>query len=286
METKTLQKALARVGYIARQPELLAVLSALRGSGKAFLLEGAPGCGKTALAEAVAKLTGAPLVFHQCHAWTDDQELFVGIDVASAVAGEADHVRQDGVLAHAAKLSQDKGTDFVVVCLDEIDKCSERTEALLLDWLQSGRVPVAPGVHVQTDLSKVLVFFTSNDQRALGDAFMRRVRRVRMQPLPVKVLDSIVVKRTGAPQGLVTVVSKAARDIAQSEGNVALSLQEIAYCVTDILASAGSVKDVYLILAQWAARTSEGAGKAKDHKMGAAIWGEVNLARGKGKQTA
>jgi MoxR-like ATPase len=110
---------LVNVGYSAGREVLLAVLGALNllssGQPGILLITGAPGVGKTFLAESLAKALNANLVYGLLHSWSDDQELFSGIDVASAVAGDAGNVRQPGLLARAAELSQ---RSLTILCLD------------------------------------------------------------------------------------------------------------------------------------------------------------------------
>lgn len=285
MNMKKLQEveviAAMRGCYHFRREEELALKSMLlqRDGARVMLLEGQPGTGKTFLPECLAQKCELELVFDQFHAWTDSDQLFVGVDVSSAVAGDAANVRQDGVLAQVARLSADASLERpIVLVLDEIDKAPERVEYLLLDWLQSGRVPVAPGVQLETKLSNVLVFITSNAVRQLGDALMRRVRRVRLQPLPVAVVDEIVNKATGAPGGVCKIARKAAYDVAESEQTFC-SPQELIRLVDELLSVCESVDDVRLSLAGWAAKTTAGAEHARGSKFAPALWSEVKKAQ-------
>lgn len=274
--TSDMHRDLAAHGYVARRPELLALagLEAQADGARVLLLQGAPGVGKTALASAYAAARGARLIYALLHSWSDDQELFAGVDVVAAVAGDAERVHRPGVLAVAASASVQAD---VVVCLDEIDKAPERVEALLLDVLQTGRVPVRPGEHLQVDLARTTWVLTSNDARPLGDALLRRCRRVRMQPLPADVCDEIVRDRCpSVPPAVVPTAAKAARAVARGEGNDALSIQEIVRVVEAIWQTAETADDVREILAQLALREGGVVGEAGRV---AAVWGEVCAAR-------
>lgn len=268
---------LAAHGYEPRPEEAAAVRAMLRpnGSIRAALLEGPPGCGKTALAEAVASALSARLVYAMLHSWSDDQELFSGVDVAAAVEGDAARVRQPGVLAIAAEAS---ANGLCVVCLDEVDKVQERTENLLLDFLQTGRVPVRPGLHLAARPENLLVFLTSNGQRDLSDALLRRVRRVRMRPLPTDTVVRLVAARAGVSVGFARCLVKAARAVAESESNANLSLQEMCHLAGDIWHVAGDIAEAREYLAQWAARTAAGAQAARKADL-APAWAEVITAR-------
>lgn len=60
---KSWEKKLEEAGYITRRPEILALQGLLRkrnGSARVMLVQGEPGAGKTAFAEAVAKRSQSP----------------------------------------------------------------------------------------------------------------------------------------------------------------------------------------------------------------------------------
>lgn len=236
---------------------------------------GPPGCGKTRRAEMAARDSGAALVYYQCHSWTDADELFVGVDVAAAVAGDASNVRQDGVLTRAARLSQ-RGP--VVLVLDELDKAPERAEALLLDYLQSGRAPFAPGHHVQANLDNLEVYITSNNVRPLSDALLRRGRRVWMRPLTAEMVEQIALDQTGAPAGVIATLRKAAWAVAAAEDRDHVTVAEFVPLVLEVL-EAQSIDDIRDALAGWAARTEAGAAYALRCKESAPVWAELQVSR-------
>jgi MoxR-like ATPase len=261
-----------------------ALLGQIGGGARAILVTGAPGTGKTALAEAIASDYGAVFLYALLHSWSGADDLFAGISVPAAVAGDAANVTQPGVLALAAEASQTH--QLVVVCLDELDKAPESVEALLLDWLQSGRVPVKPGQHLQTRLERVLVVITSNGQRPHTEALIRRCRRLRMEPLPQPLRVELAAARSGAPKGVVALIDKACQAIAQAEGNSALSLQEIANACREIWAVCESAQEVGEALACWAARSDETVqvmNTSQLRKLCGSIWGEILVARRAGQ---
>lgn len=248
-------KAMQSYGYVFRKTEELAILGLTAQTGmKALLLEGAPGAGKTFLAETYARALGLPLLSTQFHEWTDADELFVGVNVTAAVAGEASNVRQDGVLAAAARKSEEGP---VVLLLDEIDKAPERVENLLLDALQSGRVPVAPGVHLKMNPENVVVFATSNAARPLSQALLRRFRRVQIQPLAATTMDQLVHRETGVRMDVCTAVRKIATATAEKDSAVATS-QEVCNAVREAMKIASDADDLIEILCGWLARGPAG----------------------------
>jgi MoxR-like ATPase len=259
-----------------------ALLSQQGGGARALLVTGAPGTGKTALAEHIASANGAPFFYALLHSWSGADDLFAGINVPAAVAGDAERVHQPGILALVAEASHQH--PLVVVCLDELDKAPDSVEALLLDWLQSGRVPVRPGEHLTTRLDRVLVVITSNGQRPHTDALLRRCRRLRMPPMADDLRVRLAQERSGAPVGMVRLLDRACQLVARAEGNEALSLQEISHACREAWEVATSAEEVAEVLRAWAARTDEGAvavDSAEVRRLVAAIWGEIMAARRK-----
>ncbi len=280
-------KDLRSVGYYARRSDALALATALscnieHGGSRAMLLSGPPGTGKSAFAKAVAELRGAAFFYYQCHSWSDSDELFSGVNITAAVAGDSESVHQPGVLAAVAEASHSKK---VVLLLDEIDKTQERTEALLLAWMETGLVPTSPTDRLQTNLETVTIIITSNDQRPLSDALLRRASRVWMNPLPLNTQLELLMERTGIKfKGVVGLLWKLARAVAAEEGNGSLSIQEGHRFIESCWNWAKSNDDIKELASQWAARTSKGRESIlsdKHNNMVNAAWAELVRARGR-----
>lgn len=241
-----MEKQLSSQGYYAT-PEVAhgcRMLLAARDHGipAVALLTGPPGAGKTALGEAMARAIGARHMYHMCHAWTDADELFVGVHVPAAVAGCAEQVERPGVLAQIAEASHHED---VVLVLDEIDKAPEHVEALLLDWLQSGRVAVGPCRHLTTRVDRLVVLLTSNGMRQHTAALISRCRRMHISPIPAAIAADIVSQRYGWPARLVRAVAKAGEFLRQFDpsGGTPVVVRELARAACEIM-HAGCAEDV------------------------------------------
>jgi len=179
------RERLAEAGYVA-DPALATTLALAEQLGRPLLLEGEAGVGKTAVAQALARLHGSRLIRLQC---------YEGLDLQSAVY-EWDYQRQllairlleaegrAGQDAEAAIFSERyllrrplleaiSEAEPPVLLIDEIDRADEEFEAYLLEVLSEFQVTV-PELGTLRAASRPRVLLTSNATRELSDALRRR----------------------------------------------------------------------------------------------------------------
>lgn len=266
------------MNYYMRHPEKIAftMMSERRDecTAKVLILSGPPGTGKTAFGEYLAESLAAEVVYFLCHHWVTEEELFLGIDVGRVAAGveRPEDAYRPGALLRAIEASQ-RGP--VVLILDEIDKAPERAEALLLDFLQTGRVHGPRGEVWQSDLSRLFVVITTNGLRPLMEATQRRGFRVEMQFLPPAVEADILRKDTGAKTGVIRAVVRMA-GIVRAHGDSSPSLQEMRNLL-DSLRYAADAADVANLITGWLVKEPADA-EALKREFGnpaAALWGEM-----------
>lgn len=276
MTPSTLSDVLADVGYVAPAGVSVAVCAALSGQATqlpALLVTGEPGTGKSALALALARVLEAKLIALQAHAWTDADELVLGVSVPAAVAGDAENVALPGALTRALRASQ---AGPVVLFLDELDKAPERTEHLLLRFLQERLVTLPGGEEVRAGPHLLLVVATSNGTRSHGEALLRRCARVRVGFLPEAQEVQLVCGWTGVSETVVRAVRKLAHPVAERDGQ-RLTAQELRSCV-DGLIVCDNYEHLADLLAAYAARGPKGAAYLKTREtlnLVRGVWGTV-----------
>ncbi len=166
-------------------PELVnAVNLAIFLEKRPLLLKGEPGCGKTRLAEAVAYELGLPLVtwyikstsrardglytYDAVKRLHDAQLVRMGKKSQANVDNLNDYIKE-GALGEAFKKEQ-----RTVVLIDEIDKADIDFPNDLLRELDEQKFTIDETGEVVAAEYPPIVFVTSNDEKDLPDAFLRR----------------------------------------------------------------------------------------------------------------
>lgn len=205
------QDGLPRSVHVIDDKSILAVNAALV-TGRPLLVRGEPGTGKSQLARAAAQALGRAFVQHAVDSRTETRDLLWTQDAVARLAeaqlvGSLPSPTQESVdrcMAienfihpgplwwafdwHSAseqakrvrksppatppKWTMEQG---VVVLIDEIDKADSAVPNGLLDALGHGRFDVPGGATVTMKAAyRPLVLITTNEERALPDAFLRR----------------------------------------------------------------------------------------------------------------
>ena len=154
-----------------------------------LLLEGEPGTGKTALAEALAQVSDVPLIRLQCYEGIDATQALYDWDFprqilhlrtleAATKAGELRLRRGREVAVRRALPARPPGAAALrespaVLLIDEVDRADDEFEAFLLEVLSSWSVSI-PELGTVTAATPPTVILTSNRTRELHDALKRR----------------------------------------------------------------------------------------------------------------
>lgn len=212
--------------------EINAVNSAIA-AGRPLLVRGEPGTGKSQLARAAAQKLGRVFVQHVVDSQTESRDLLWSFDavqrlaeaqLAGVLGPNRGNVREDLKVARfiqpgplwwafdwpgareQAKLSEamepiqndggswERGSVFL---LDEIDKAEPEVPNGLLEVLGNRAfTPKGYGGSVCANETLPLVIITTNEERALPDAFLRRCLVLRLQlPREEKLLKEVLMER-------------------------------------------------------------------------------------------
>src|SRR5947208_12523708 len=178
--------ALEATGYLPDEGLATAAYLALV-MHRPLFLEGEAGIGKTALAQALATVTGRPLYRLQCYEGLEASQALYDWDFGRQLlhlrAAEAAHANTDTAALEASlydrrfllarPLLQALEDSPSVLLVDEIDRADDEFEAFLLEVLSDFAISI-PDLGTVRAAVPPLVVLTSNRTREVHDALKRR----------------------------------------------------------------------------------------------------------------
>lgn len=217
--------ALAQQGYVADIGLSTSLFLALK-MGKALLLEGEPGVGKTEVAKVLSAVFATPLIRLQCYEgidigqavyeWNYPRQL---LELQSRQEASTANVYSEAFLLRRPLLQaiDQSNTQAPVLLIDELDRADEEFESFLLELLSDFQITI-PELGTLRARHRPIVIITSNRTRELHDALKRRcVYRWIDYPSREKEIEIVQRKAPGLGERLTAQIVDFVQALRQQE---------------------------------------------------------------------
>jgi MoxR-like ATPase len=229
---------LRAVDYLA-DPNIAGVVYLADRLEKPVLVEGPAGVGKTELAKALARVTGARLIRLQCYEGLDESKALYEWNYKKQllrIQADREHetswadvesdIFSEPFLLTRPLLEAIRAKEPIVLLVDEVDRVEIETEALLLEVLSDFQVSI-PELGTIVGNQRPLVIMTSNNTRELSEALKRRCLYLHLDyPDLEREKDIVRVRVPEVDDQLAEQVARIVRSIRQLELKKAPSISE------------------------------------------------------------